>query len=163
MDKDTWINNLLRFFDKAPIKRTIGMELSFDEESNACIKIEFNPRICHAYGDIHGGIYALAIDTAMWFTLSARYPGIWLATIEMHTYILKSARQSTINAMGKAIHTGKRSAIGSADVFDDEGNRIAYGTGTFIVLPEVKISVDDAERKIIALYERFKDFSPESK
>jgi uncharacterized protein (TIGR00369 family) len=150
-----WITTLLKIFDKAPIKKTAHMDLFFDEDDRAHVRVEFTPEICHAYGDVHGGIFSLAVDTAMWFTLAARYPRIWLATIEIHTYILKPARQRSIEAVGEVIHLGKRSAVAKADVYGDDDKRIAYGSGTFIVLQDLSLSLEEAEEIVEGLYRRY--------
>lgn len=155
MKRKEWIDTLVEIFSYAPIRKTIGMRLYFDDEEKAHVKLNFRPDLCHAYGDVHGGIFPLIIDTATWFTAAAKYPNIWIATLELHSYIIRPPKQSSLEAIGELIHSGRRTAIAKADVIDEEGRRIAQGTGIFIVLPELKFDLNEVKQRLSNLYRKF--------
>ncbi|RLD98137.1 MAG: hypothetical protein DRI91_03780, partial [Aquificota bacterium] len=51
-----WARVLESVYRKAPISKTLNSDIWFDDEARAHFVLRFNPGVCHAMGDIHGGI-----------------------------------------------------------------------------------------------------------
>ncbi|MGB9668625.1 MAG: PaaI family thioesterase [Thermosulfidibacteraceae bacterium] len=147
MDRE-WISILESIYRRAPISRTLNSDIWFDEEGRAHFVLRFDPSFCHPLGDIHGGIISAMVDNAIWYTASARYPRVWITTVEFHTYIVKTPDRQNIYSEGWVIHSGKRLAVARAEVKREDGELVAYGTGTLLVLSHIKLDHEEVERKL---------------
>jgi uncharacterized protein (TIGR00369 family) len=140
------IDELLHIFNEvAPIARTFGMRMSFDDKGQAIVDLSYNPGLDHALDGIHGGVYATMLDTAGWFTAAAAHDvGCWLATAEMSMHLLLPAEHTSLRATGQLIKVGKRQDVAQMHLYDGEGRLVAHATGTFIVLPGIPLSPSGA-------------------
>jgi uncharacterized protein (TIGR00369 family) len=135
------IKELLHMFNEvAPIARTFGMGLSFDDEGQAIVDLPYNPGLDHALGGVHGGIYATLLDTAGWFTAAAAHDvDCWLATSQMSIHLLLPVERAPLRAVGCLIKHGKRQDVAEMRLYDGEGHLVGHATGTFIVLSSVPL------------------------
>lgn len=139
------INQLLNLFNnKAPIAKTFGMKLSFNniEDENkleARIDLPYNSNLDHALGGIHGGIYSTMLDNAAWFTSAACSPSsTWLATSDLNIRLLEPVRQKDLFSVGKIVKIGKRQIIARSNLYDETSKLVGIGTGSFMILKEDK-------------------------
>jgi uncharacterized protein (TIGR00369 family) len=128
------------FNENAPIAKTFGMNLSFDEERRAVVCLPYNPGLNHALQGIHGGVYMTMLDTAAWFTSAASHDeGCWSATSEMAVHFLKPTARTHLRAVGTIMKTGKRQDVVEAHIYDGDSALIGHGVGSFIILPSVPL------------------------
>ncbi|RMG60266.1 MAG: PaaI family thioesterase [Deltaproteobacteria bacterium] len=146
-----WLDTLEMIYRKAPISRTLKSDISFDDEGRAHFSLQFHPGVCHALGDIHGGIIGAMVDNATWFTAAAMYPNVWITTTEFHTYLIKTPARQNIYSEGWVIHRGKRLAVTRAEVRREDGELVAYGTATFVVLSHIRFTVEEVEKALKSL------------
>lgn len=126
------------FHNRARIRRTFGMSLSFTEDGSAVVDLPYNPNLDHSLGGIHGGVYMTLLDTAAWFTAAAAHDeSCWVATSEMSVHLLRPVNEQALRAVGKLIKSGRRQDIVEAHLHDNEGQLVAHGVGTFVVLPSI--------------------------
>jgi acyl-CoA thioesterase len=123
---------LEKFFDKAPMKRAFGMELSFNNDGQAVFDMPYNPSFDHSLGGVHGGVIATLLDNAGWFNVALHYD-FWVATTDLHVQLLESVNGSALRATGQVIRTGKKLAVARMEVQDTNGRIVAIGSGTFSV------------------------------
>ncbi|MFN2291569.1 MAG: PaaI family thioesterase [Anaerolineae bacterium] len=137
------IQGLLHMFNEvAPIARTFGMRLSYGEKGQAIVDLPYNPRLDHALGGVHGGVYATLLDSAGWFTAAAAHDvGCWLATAEMSIHFLLPAEGTALRAEGSLIKAGKRQDVVEMRLYDGEGRLVGHATGTFVILPGVALEM----------------------
>ncbi len=130
---------LMKLFNEgAPIAKTFGMSLSFDDENRAVIALPYNPGLDHALKGTHGGVYMTMLDTAAWFTAALVHPeDCWLATSEMSVHFLSASARTDLSAVGIMRKAGKRQDIVEASIYDGEGREVGHAVGTFILLPSV--------------------------
>jgi uncharacterized protein (TIGR00369 family) len=114
---------LIALFAKAPIKHTFGMDLSYDDDSNAIFRLPYNDGLDHALGAIHGGVLATLLDNAGWFTVAARY-NTWISTAELQVRLLEPVAKTAVVAKGTIIRAGKRIAMAEMEVRSGEGDLI---------------------------------------
>ncbi len=132
------MDKLLEMFnEEAPIARTFGMTLSFTDEGNAICDLPYNPNLDHALGGIHGGIYAVMLDNATWFTAAAaQNPACWVATSELSIHLLRPAEKTALRSVGRMLKAGKRQCVAEAHLYDGEGQLVGHAVGTFVILPD---------------------------
>ncbi len=108
------IEELLRMFNEnAPIARYFGMKLSYTDEASAVIDLPYNPNLDHAFGGIHGGVYATMLDNAdvsvATFTAAAAHDvSCWVATSELSIHFLEPTKHTSLRAVGRLLKHGKR-------------------------------------------------------
>jgi uncharacterized protein (TIGR00369 family) len=136
------IEELLHMFNKvAPIARYFGMKLSYTDEGYAIVDLPYNPDLDHALGGVHGGVYATLLDTAGWFTAAAAHDdSCWLATAEMSIHFLAPVTTTSLRATGRLLKHGKRQDVAEMYLYDAEKRLVGHATGTFVVLPNVRLS-----------------------
>jgi uncharacterized protein (TIGR00369 family) len=139
------IDDLLHMLNQvAPIARTFGLVLSFDDEGRAIVDLPYNPGLDHALGGVHGGVYATMLDTAGWFTSAAAHDvDCWIATSEMSMHLLLPAERTSLRAVGRLIKRGKRQDVAEMHLYNGEGHLLAHATGTFVILPSVPLANAD--------------------
>lgn len=137
---------LLHMFNNvAPIARTLGMRLSFTAEGNAVVDLPYNPALDHGAGGVHGGIYAVLMDSAGWFTAAAaRDEDAWIATAEMSIHFLQPVERRALRAVGRLIKRGRRQDVAEVHLYDQAGELVGHATGTFVVLPGVALERHEA-------------------
>jgi len=125
-------DGLIRLFEGAPIIRTFGMKLQYNEEHQAIVDLPFNPGLDHALLQTHGGALATLLDTAGWFTVAPHFD-TWVATVEFSTRLLEPTEKQDLRATGRILRLGRRLVVAEMQVKDLQGRRIATGAGTFAV------------------------------
>lgn len=89
-------------------------------------------------GRLYGGATALlagtAIDGAVQTTVSA---GTAFAPVDLTVYFLRpvSPDSRDLLAHGTVMHRGRTTAIGTSEVFDADGRKVAVATGSAVILP----------------------------
>jgi uncharacterized protein (TIGR00369 family) len=88
-------------------------------------------------GTVHGGWMAILLDTAMACAVhSALKPGQTLTTLEMKTSFLRPVNENTgaLRCEGVLLHLGGRIASSEGKVYDAEGNLVAHGSETCLII-----------------------------
>ncbi len=124
---------LLELFGSGRIAGFLGMTLSFDEQGHAHVDLPYNLNLDQPHG-IHGGVMATLLDTAGWFAVAAQSRTILLTTSELSTHFLNPALECDLHAEGWVVKTGKRMSVAEMRVSKSNGNVVAIGTGTFVVI-----------------------------
>ena len=123
---------LADFFAHAPMKKTFGMELSFDEAGDATFRMPNNPAMHHSFRDTHGGVIATLLDNAGWFTAATRYDH-WVNTSELTVRLHEPAQQESLVAVGRVVRAGRRLCVAEMTVTSESGRLVATGSGCFVV------------------------------
>ena len=122
-------------FEQAPMKKTFQMEVSYDENGDATFTMPYQEKFNHGLGSTHGGVLATILDNAGWFTAATRYD-YWIVTTDLHIQMLNPVTGSGLKATGKLTKAGKRMAFTTMELWDDNENIIATGTGSFAVMDQ---------------------------
>ena len=127
---------LYMFNEVAPIARTLGMRLSFTAEGSAVVDLPYNPALDHGAGGIHGGVYAVVMDSAGWFTSAAAHDeDTWIATGELSIHFLQPVERRALRAVGRLIKKGRRQDVAEVHLYDETGRLVGHATGTFVLVP----------------------------
>jgi uncharacterized protein (TIGR00369 family) len=92
----------------------------------------YNPNFDHALHQVHGGLIALMIDNAGWFTVAPHFDH-WVATVEFSTRLHEPVEKQTLISTGNIIRLGKRISSCEMEVKTSEGSLVATGSGSFLV------------------------------
>ena len=102
----------------------------------AVVDLEVDTEHLQAFGYVHGGVYASAIDTAaFWSAFCELEEGMGITTVDLKVNYLAPVQTGKLTAEGKRIKMGKTLGLAEATVKDAKGRVVAHGTSTLIVLP----------------------------
>ena len=131
-DMKTRAEKFIEVFNKAPIAKSFGMTLTYDDAGRAVLHQPYNPDFNHGLGDVHGGVLATMIDNAGWFT-AALYYDTWINTVDLTVHMLEPANSEALRAVGTIVRAGAHLAVTSMEVRSESGRLVATGCGTFSV------------------------------
>jgi uncharacterized protein (TIGR00369 family) len=89
-------------------------------------------------GRLYGGAIAMLAGTAIDGTVQTTLPaGTAFAPVDLKVYFLRPVPPDgrDLLARGTVIHRGRTIAIGTSDVFDADGKKVAVATGSAVILP----------------------------
>ena len=139
---DDYINKLIDMVNTSPYPKHLRMQLVSISVDQAVVKL--NTEQCHLqpFGIVHGGVLATLIDTATFWSVFLRLPeDAGLVNIDLKLNYLKSISSGLMTVQGRCIRAGRTINYAEASVKDKEGNLVAHGTSTLMVLPGKGIRV----------------------
>jgi uncharacterized protein (TIGR00369 family) len=89
-------------------------------------------------GRLYGGAIAMLAGTAIDGTVQTTLPaGTAFAPVDLKVYFLRpvSPDGRDLVARGTVIHRGRSMAIGTSEVFDADGKKVAVATGSAVIMP----------------------------
>lgn len=121
---------LINEFEQFNYFMYIGFECVSVEYGKVVIQIKKRPDISNLKDMLHGGVIMSGLDIVMGMT--SRTLGVRAAsTIQMEVKFVNSVFEGTTEIIGELIHRSDHTAILNGKVVDEQGNLIAYSTGTF--------------------------------
>ncbi len=121
---------LCQRWESAPIHQTMDISLSYLGPGAAGIKISPGREYTTIRGRLHGGISAVIADTAMGWAIITL--GSTCVTIDMYTnYLAPAFGEQDLFAEAQVIHSGKRTVVAEATLYNDKGELVAKSRGTF--------------------------------
>ncbi|MEM7134612.1 MAG: PaaI family thioesterase [Chloroflexota bacterium] len=108
--------------------------IAFDEST---VKMKIGPEHFQPLGTVHGGILATLIDTATYWAPFLRIPAdAGMVNVDLKLNYLKAVTGGLLIAEGRCLRTGRTINYAEASVKNENGNLVAHGTSTLMVLPE---------------------------
>lgn len=116
----------------SPYYRLLGMEVKEMMKGESRIEMPFKSDLTHHFGIVHGGAIASLADAAVALALlSLVDPNDRIATIELKINYFVPIRQGKLTAKAKIIHKGSVTAVGDAEVFNEDGKLTAKAIATY--------------------------------
>ena len=120
----------------SPFFRHLSMTIREMDIGCAIVDLDVDTEHLQAFGYVHGGVYASAIDTAaFWSAFCELEEGTGITTVDLKVNYLAPVKTGKLTAEGKRIKMGKTLGLAEATVKDAQGRVVAHGTSTLIVLP----------------------------
>lgn len=126
---------LVKMRTASPYWELLGLELTDVKKGWARVRLAFDRKLVHPLGIAHGGAVFSAADSAVAMALIGLVDrSETFTTVEMKLNYLKPFERGAITAEAVITHKGSRTALGEVDVRDDEGNLVAKGLATYMIL-----------------------------
>jgi len=139
---NNYINKLIEMVNTSPYPQHLRMQLVSISVDQAVVKLKTEQCHLQPFGIVHGGVLATLVDTATFWSVFLRLPeDAGLVNIDLKLNYLKSISTGLMTAQGRCIRAGRTINYAEASVKDKEGNLIAHGTSTLMVLPGKGIRV----------------------
>jgi uncharacterized protein (TIGR00369 family) len=133
---EAYIKKLIEKVNTSPFPNHLRMKLVSISLDQATVKLETGQCHLQPFGMVHGGVMATLIDTATFWSVFLRLPeDAGLVNIDLKLNYLKSITSGEMAAEGRCIKAGRSINYAEASVKDNQGNLIAHGTSTLMVLP----------------------------
>ena len=127
------LDRLARHFDeKIEFAERVKIKAGEVEPGRATLHVDVEEIHLNGSGSLHGGVYASLLDDAMGLSV-ASLVGLRIATTQMNVHFLGAVGEGRITCRSEVIHQTRRTATAEGRVYDDEGNLVAMGTGSFRV------------------------------
>ena len=82
---------------------------------------------------VHGGATTSLMDTAL--GMAAKSLNNKVVTLEMNINFIKPVQfNETLTAKGKVVKAGRSIVVAEAEAYNDKGDKVAIGRGTFYVI-----------------------------
>ena len=125
----------LPYDDDSLFLRFVGVEIDLSESGVGRVHLSILPHHLQAAGQVHGGLIAVLVDTAMFRAVrSLLGPGQRTTTIELKVNFLESASSGRLTATARVVSNADRLIVGDIEVAADDGRLIAQAIGTFLVI-----------------------------
>ncbi len=132
MEKEKYLEQVKKVTKNSPYYRLLGMEIMEIKEGESKIQMPFKQDLTHPYRIMHGGAIASLADSSVAMALiSVVEPGDRFTTIEFKINFFAPVNKGKLEAHGKIVHKGSKTAVGEVEVKNEEGKLIAKLIATY--------------------------------
>lgn len=135
-----YIEIISKVVNQSPYFSLLSMKLIDLEWGMAVLEVDLSEKHLQPFGYVHGGVIASVMDAAaFWAVFPQIKDGLGLTTVEIKVNYLAPVQKGKLIAKGQSIKTGKTLALGEASIYGVEGNLLAHGTATMMIVPGLKV------------------------
>lgn len=123
---------------RVPMYSVLDMRLTDVERGYSRFECDLGPHMLNPMGGIHGGIYAILMDSAAGIaTQSWTEEGHAAQTVRLNVDFLRplTASSGTVICEGRTVKAGKQVTLSDATITDKDGKLVGRAQGTFMISP----------------------------
>lgn len=117
-----------------PVFQHMGLKVLEVEAGWAKLEMPAKKELFHAGGIVQGGMLTTLADVAMAMALGTVVGMKNHSSIDLKMNFIRPVSKGTMTAEGWLIHIGKRTAVGEAVIFSDEGKLVAKCLSSIMIL-----------------------------
>jgi len=118
----------------APVEEYLGMRIEEAKDGRACLSMQFKVKLAQGKGLMHGGAVTALADTAVAMAIKSLLPeDSHFATVEMALKFHAPVRGGSVRAVARVTERDERNIRGEAEIFDENGVKVATFTSHFKV------------------------------
>jgi uncharacterized protein (TIGR00369 family) len=150
-----YVERVNRLVNRCPYFELLSMKLLDVGIGYSELEIDLAHKHLQPFGLVHGGVFASIVDAAAFWSVYYEIEDsrTGLTTVDLKLNYLAPAAQGKMKARGSKIKLGRTLGYAEAVVRDLDGNMLAHGTSTLILLPGKGLSAEPP------LPEKFLSFS----
>ena len=150
MKQEDSFRQIAEYWNQAmPFNKLLGLEITQFSASESAVSVAWDDKLIGNPQQkiLHGGVTASALDLAGGVVAAANIlsqlpelsPEIIaqslgrLSTIDLRTDFLRPGRGKLFIATAKIIRSGNKVAVARMEMHNEQGDHIAFGTGTYMV------------------------------
>lgn len=116
----------------APFEEYLGMSIDEAAHGRAVLTMPFTVKLSQGVGFMHGGAITALADTAVAMAIKSMLPeGSNFVTMDLGLKFHAPVRTGTVRAEARIMERDERNIKGIADVFDEQGIKVATFTSVF--------------------------------
>ncbi|MFD0960097.1 PaaI family thioesterase [Paenibacillus chungangensis] len=112
----------------------LGCEVTHADEKSATISLEVAPSHLNLLGIVHGGVLMSMMDSAMGIVVMLAETKESALTTNLNTHFLANTGNGLLLCESELIHRSGRTLTLLAEVKDEAGKLLAWGSGTYRIL-----------------------------
>ena len=118
----------------APFEEYLGMRIEEAKDGRACLSMAFKVKLAQGKGLMHGGAVTALADTAVAMAIKSLLPeDSHFATVAMELKFHAPVKGGSVRAVARVTERDERKIRGEAEVFDENGVKVATFTSHFKV------------------------------
>lgn len=146
MSPDEVRSKIYEILNSSPYYRYLGMEVIEAGEGRSRLRLPVKDELKNLYGIIHGGVIAALLDSSCSIAVgSLMGPDEASVTLDQRINFISNVSRGVLYGEGKAVHKGRYTGVGQAEVRDEEGNLVAVGMTTNFFIHTGESSMRDAK------------------
>jgi 1,4-dihydroxy-2-naphthoyl-CoA hydrolase len=108
--------------------KLIGLRIVEASGERVVAALPVTPELFQPYGQVHGGVYAAAVETTASLGAHLAMDGkVLVVGISNHTDFLRAVRGGELRTEATPLAVGRSTQLWQADVTDDRGRLVAHG------------------------------------
>ena len=131
-DLDKHYRFLEQMYHGAPVNTSIPCRIQVGE-GTAEVQMTVGPQFYHAANALHGSLYFKGLDDAAYFAANSMETGYMVLTATFEIELLGMIQCESIRAVGFYERREGRKIWARSELFDDQDQLMARGSGLFIV------------------------------
>lgn len=113
--------------------KLLGMKTGAGVDGKLGVELEVSENLIQVYGNIHGGVIASVLDSAIAVAINQQLgPGEGAVTVEIKINYLRPVSKGKIRGEGSVIQKGRKIIVAQGEIRDESGQMVAFGTATFM-------------------------------
>jgi len=146
-----YIETISRLVNQSPYFSLLSMKIKDLGWGTSVLEVHLEEKHLHPFGYVHGGAIASVMDAAAYWAVFPRVKdSMGLTTVEIKVNFLAPIQKGKLVAKGRCLKIGKTLALGDATIYDGNGNLLAHGTATMMIVPDLKVEgQEDLPPKLI--------------
>jgi uncharacterized protein (TIGR00369 family) len=131
---------------RSPISYLTGLRLTEAAPGTATFVLPAHGWLGSPSGNIEGGFIAMLADAALQSAIQTTAPaGCAMASLDLKVNFLRPASPDgrDLVGVGTVVHQGRSLVIANAEIVNADGKRVALATGSALLLPGHRASLDD--------------------
>jgi len=146
MDQEEIRQKIFALLNESPFYRHLGMEVVEAGEGRALLRLPIRGELKNLYGILHGGVIAALLDSSCSIAVGTLLgPDEAAVTLDQRINYISNAKEGVLYGEGRALHRGRFTGVGQAEVRDENGNLVAAGMTTSFVIQRSTSQVREAK------------------
>jgi uncharacterized protein (TIGR00369 family) len=135
-----YIEVISEIVNRSPYFELLSMKIKTLEWGSAVLEVDLDEKHLQPFGYVHGGVIASVMDAAaFWAVFPQVKDSMGLTTVEIKVNYLAPVQKGKLVAKGRCIKIGKTLAWGDVFIHGTQGNLLAHGTATMMIVPNLKV------------------------
>lgn len=137
---------IFKLLNDSPFYRHLGMEVVEAGEGRARLRLPVKDELKNLYGILHGGVIAALLDSSCSIAVGTLLETDEAAvTLDQRINYISNVKEGVLYGEGRALHKGRFTGVGQAEVRDEQGNLVAAGMITSFIIKRGVNQVRDAK------------------
>ncbi len=135
-----YVEAISEVVNQSPYFSLLSMKINGLEWGTAVLEVDLEEKHIQPFGYVHGGVIASVMDAAaFWAVFPQVKDGMGLTTVEIKVNYLAPVQKGKLVAKGRSIKIGRTLALADVFIHGAEGNLLAHGTATMMIVPGLKV------------------------
>ena len=137
-----WLQQVV---NRSPFPELLSMRMADIGVGYAVMEIDVETKHMQLLGAVHGGVLATLIDTVTFWSVyyGIEDPDVWLTSVDLKLNYLAPAMSRKLIARGTQKKIGKTLCYASAEVINGEGQLLAHGASTLMILHDIQLQAKE--------------------